>query len=182
MSNIDFTLTDFEQFKSYMQSEKRIITWDGDTSDEVMNMTDDVIYFHGFTGCFLSIISSNITCQDMEMQYLYQWVKEEKKVMVLKLNDNNHVVCYAILHETDYDPLKQQKNPFIMDYIYTYEPYRNLGYAKSLINTIKNNYEFTAFCNSEVSAWVFGECGCRLIQAYDEMVIARTQPRTNKFN
>ena len=69
-----------------------------------------------------------------------------------------------------------------MDYIYTYEPYRNMGYAKSLINTITNNYEFTAFCNSEVSAWVFGECGCRLIQAYDEMVIARTQPRTNKFN
>ena len=79
-----------------MQSEKRIITWDGDTSDEVMNMTDDVIYFHGFTGCVLSIISSNITCQDMEMQYLYQWVKEENKVMVLKLNDNNHV--FSLCH------------------------------------------------------------------------------------
>ena len=38
---------------------------------------------------------------------------------------------YAILHETDYDPLKQQKNPLVMDYIYTYEPYRNMGYAKS---------------------------------------------------
>ena len=45
----------------------------------------------------------------MEIQYLYQWVNEENKVMVLKLNDNNHVVCYAILHETDYDPLNNRR-------------------------------------------------------------------------
>ena len=176
-SENDLTPDDFKKIKQYFEAKKRTITFNGEAPHEVMNMTDDILYFYDFTGCFLSILASNTTCQDIQCEYLFQWVKETNKVMVLKLNENDDVVSFAILHETDYDPFKKHKRPFVMDYIYTYEKYRNMGHAQTLIKSIKSKYEFTAFCNTSLSAIVFNKCGLDLIQKenYKHIVIARTK-------
>ena len=57
--------------------------------------------------------------------------------MYLKLNADDDVVSFALLHKTDYDPYRKHKNPYVLDYIYTYTNYRNMGHAQSLINKIK---------------------------------------------
>ena len=179
ISENDLTPNDFQMIKQYFEAKKRTITFNGEAPHEVMNMTDDILYFYGFTGCFVSILASNITCQDIQCEYLFQWVKEKDKVMVLKLNENDDVVSFAILHETNYDPFKRHKRPFVMDYIFTYEKYRNMGHAQALIKSIKSKYEFTAFCNTNLSAIVFNKCGLDIIQNKNNkhVVIARTKSK-----
>ena len=146
----------------YLLDQKRTITFNGNVPHEILNMMDDILYFKGFTGCFLSIISTAEDCPDMTMPLLFQWVKEKNQVMVLKLNSNNDVVCFAVLHEIDFDPMRQHKKPYVMDYIYTYEKYRNNGHAQSLINDVKTKYQFTAFCDSKLSESVFKKCNLNL--------------------
>ena len=53
--------------------------------------------------------------------------------MYLKLNADDDVVSFALLHKTDYDPYRKHKNPYVLDYIYTYTNYRIMGHAQSLI-------------------------------------------------
>ena len=45
------------------------------------------------------------------MDFLFKWMKEKDKdkIMYLKLDDNNNVACFAVLHKTDFDPFKTQK-------------------------------------------------------------------------
>ena len=59
--------------------------------------------------------------------------------MFLKLDSDDNVVCFAIIHKVDFDPLKKTKKTHILDYIYTYKQFRNKGYAQTLIHKIKNN-------------------------------------------
>ena len=103
--------------------------------------------------------------------------KRKNKVMVLKVNENDDVVSFAILHKTNYDPFRTHKKPYVMDYIYTYEKYRNMGHAQTLIKSIKSKYEFTAFCDTNLSATVFNKCGLDIIQNKNNkhVVIARTK-------
>ena len=176
--NPEFTPEALANINSWINSEKRTITFNGIAPFEVMNRKDDILYFEGFTGCFISIIATARTCQDLEMSYLFEWVKEKKPVMVLKLNANNDVVCFAVLHEVDFEPFRKHKKPFVMDYIYTYEQYRDTGHAQSLINAIKTKYQFTAFCNSELSELVFEKCNLNLMRTRNcqmNGVIARTK-------
>jgi GNAT superfamily N-acetyltransferase len=180
LSGREITPDVLAHLKSWSLAQKRTITFNGMASYEITNMTDDIIYFNGGSGCFLSIISTAETSPDLEMPYLFQWVKEKQPLMVLKLNDKNDVVGFAVLHGVKFDPLRKHINPFVMDYIYTYENYRNMGYAKSLINAIKEKYQFTAFCNSELSELVFRKCNLDLMRATmcpinSKMMMARTR-------
>ena len=164
-SGRDLSQHDFELVKHYMSSEKRTIKFNGGASDEITNMTDDIISFNGFTGCYLSILSSATTSEDLVVSFLFQWVKEKHVVMYLKLNAENDVVSFALLHETDYDPYRTHKNPYVLDYIYTYTNYRNMGHAQSLINKIKQKHEFTALCSSDLSSLVFHRCKLKEMRA-----------------
>jgi len=180
ISNKDITPKTLKNVETWINTTKRTITFNGIAPFDVMNKTDDILYFKGFTGCFLSIVSTAETCQDLKMPYLFQWVKEKHTLMVLKLNDKNDVVCFAVLHKTDFDPLKIHKKPYIMDYIYTYEKYRCMGYATSLINDIKAQYQFTAFCENDLSEYVFKRCNLNLIMTKNpqlpiDLMMARTQ-------
>jgi len=58
----DQTLTNAElkQITEYLTSRKRTIKFNGGASDEITNLTDDIISFNGFTGCFfINIVISN---------------------------------------------------------------------------------------------------------------------------
>ena len=76
---------------------------------------------------------------DLTADFLFQWMKEKDKnqIMYLKLDENDNVACFAILHKTDFDQYNTQKNPHVLDYIYTYKNFRNNKHAQSLINEIK---------------------------------------------
>ena len=159
----DRVLTDLElkQITTYFMSRRRTITFNGTATHEITNMTDDIISFHGLSGCFLSILTSAITCDDLQISFLHQWVKEKDQIMYLKLNANDDVVSFAILHKTDFDPYRKHKKPYVLCYIYTYEQYRNKGHAQSLIQEIKTKQEFTALCNSNLSYLVCQKCGLK---------------------
>ena len=163
----DRNLTDAElkQLTAYLTSRKRTIKFNGGASDEITNLTDDIISFHGFTGCYLSILSSATTCEDLVVSFLFQWIKEKHVVMYLKLNADDDVVSFALLHKTDYDPYRKHKNMYVLDYIYTYTNYRNMGHAQSLINKIKQKHEFTALCSSDLSSLVFHKCKLKEMRA-----------------
>ena len=100
--------------------------------------------------------------------------KDKDKIMYLKLDSDDNVVCFVILHKTDFDPWKTQKKPHVLDYIYTYENYRNNKHAQSLINEIKKRYEFTAFCMNDISCIVFNKCNITVRPFENELFIART--------
>ena len=110
----------------YMNAKKRIIKFDNIES-ETINLTGDIICFKSldFVDAFVSILSTSQLPKnnDINMDFLFKWMKEKDKdkIMYLKLDDNNNVACFAVLHKTDFDPFKTQKNPHVLDYIYTYE-------------------------------------------------------------
>ena len=168
VNTTDRNLTDAElnQLKSYMMANKRQIKFCGNITSEILNMTDDIICLcSGIVNTFVSILASAITYEDLNVSFLHQWIKEKVKVMFLHLDKNNNVVSFAILHRVDYDPYRKHKNPYVLDYIYTYELYRNMGYAQSLIKKIKQDYEFTAFCLSDLSDLVFQKCQLKAMKA-----------------
>ena len=73
----DRSLTDAElkQLTEYLKSRKRTIKFNGGASDEITNLTDDIISFNGFTGCYLSILSSATTCEDLVVSFLFSMGK-----------------------------------------------------------------------------------------------------------
>jgi len=174
LSGNDLSQRDFEGLKRYMSSDKRTITFNGEASHEVMNLTDDIIGFNGVSGCFISIIGTASDCQDLETSLIFRWVREDEPVMFLKLHSNNDVASFALLHKTDYDPYEKHKVPYVLDYIYTYEKYRNKGHAQSLINRIKKQYDFTAFCSTDLSRHVFHQCGLDNIGIKNTLHVMRT--------
>ena len=66
--------------------------------------------------------------------------------MYLKLNADDDVVSFALLHKTNYDPYGKHKNPYVLDYIYTYKNYRNMGHAESFINKVKKSRVHSILC------------------------------------
>ena len=174
-SGRDLSQHDFEQLKHYMSSDKRTITFNGSSGHEITNMTDDIISFNGFTGCYISILASATTSEDLNKSFLFQWVKEKHVVMHLKLNADDDVVSFALLHKTDRDPYRKHKNPYVLDYIYTYTNYRNMGHAQSLINKIKQKHEFKALCSSDLSSLVFHKCNLKeMREAIQGLRVMRT--------
>ena len=158
---------------------KRIIKFDNKPSETIF-LTGDIICFKSldFVDAFVSILSTSQLPKnnDINMDFLFKWMKEKDKdkIMYLKLDDNNNVACFAVLHKTDFDPFKTQKNPHVLDYIYTYENHRNNKHAQSLITEIKKNYEFTAFCSNNISCMVFGKCNIGVKPFAKDIFIART--------
>ena len=110
------------------------------------------------------------------MDFLFQWMKEKDKdkIMYLILDNNDNVACFAVLHKTDFDPHKTQKKTHILDYIYTYSNYRNMGYAQSLIKEIKKRYEFTAFIMNDIACMVFTKCHIKVCPYKNHRFLART--------
>ena len=117
----DLSQHDFEQLKHYISSDKRTITFNGSSGHEITNMTDDIISFNGFTGCYISILASATTSEDLNKSFLFQWVKEKHVVMYLKLNAENDVVSFALLHKTDRDPYRKHKSVCVGLHLYIHK-------------------------------------------------------------
>ena len=158
---------------------KRIIKFDNIPS-ETFNVADDIICYNGkdYTDSFFSILGSATSNNiDLNKRFLLIWntEKQKNKVMFLKLDDDNNVVCFAILHKIDFDPKKEHKMPYVLDYIYTYKQFRGKGYAQILINTIKKTFEFTAFIQTLTAFVVFFKCDLNIYEISDDLHMARTK-------
>jgi len=90
--------------------------------------------------------------------HIIQWYNE-KKVKAYILLEDNIIKAFALLHKIDFDPYKKQYNPYIIDYIYTFEQYRNMGYCSKLLNHIKIDNEIIAFCSNDISSNLFEKVG-----------------------
>ena len=162
----------------YMNAKKRIIKFDHIES-ETINLMGNIICFKtvDFVDAFISILSTSQLPKnnDLNAEFLFQWMKEKdkNKIMYLKLDENDNVACFAILHKTDFDQYNTQKNPHVLDYIYTYKNYRNNKHAQTLINEIKKHYEFSAFCSNEISALTFAKCDIKLYNIKNGLILAR---------
>ena len=96
--------------------------------------------------------------------YVNQWLKETNGVFcVLKFNDNYEIICFALMHLLDYDPLHLHIKPVYLDYIYTFNKYKRQGYASSLLLKIIKKNTITAFCNNDQSVLLFRKCGFSVI-------------------
>ena len=162
-----------------MNAQKRIIKFDN-IETETINLTSNIICFKsfGFFDTFMSILTTSQYDKnnDLDAEYLFQWnaEKDKNKIMYLKLDENDNVVCFAILHRTNFDEFNTQTKPHILDYIYTYKNYRNNKHAQSLIKEIKKHYEFTAFCMNDISCMVFTKCDITVRPYINNLFLART--------
>ena len=96
-------------------------------------------------------------------KYVELWLKETNMTMCIILckckTNLETTISFALLHKMDFDPVSYHVNPILMDYIYTFNSYRNNGYASILIKKIKKNNQVTAFCNSLQSEHLFAKNG-----------------------
>ena len=64
-------------------------------------------------------------------------------------------MCFVLLSEMDYDPLKEYMKPFTLNFIYTFPEYRRNNLAYYLLNYIKTKEQLTAFTSNDTSDQLF---------------------------
>jgi GNAT superfamily N-acetyltransferase len=105
-------------------------------------------------------INMNILFKDiLEDIYVTEWLENKLVKLYLIYNEDNILVSFALLNKLDRDVLKKHKNPFYLNYIYTFEKYRRKGYAYQLSLEIKKDLETTIFCTDDISQNLFKKAG-----------------------
>ncbi len=64
-------------------------------------------------------------------KYIMQWLGFDEAFSLCYTNENNNIVAFALLSKMDFDPEKIHKKPFSLNYIYTQNPYRRMGYSRA---------------------------------------------------
>ena len=105
-------------------------------------------------------ISKNII--GIDKQIIKRWINEGNfvKCYTLKSENSKHIKSFVILSKCDFDPLKKHKDPYIIDFIYTFESYRRFGLAYTLLMHMKNfGIDMTTFCSNKSSELLFEKAG-----------------------
>ena len=84
-----------------------------------------------------------------------QWLQEAGKVKCYLLLKDDKLVTLALLSKCDYDEYEGQSNPYICNYIYTFENYRRKGYGLQLLEFLKSKEQLTAICSCDESEKLF---------------------------
>lgn len=96
------------------------------------------------------------------LKYLYviEWLKEENVKLYLLYNDSLEIVkSFILLSRMKHDPLKSHKNPYYLNYIYTFEEFRRKGHAYFLATEVKNVENITVFCVDDMTQNLFKKAG-----------------------
>ncbi|CAG9831341.1 unnamed protein product [Diabrotica balteata] len=88
-----------------------------------------------------------------------QWI-QNMKVTCYILYVSGEPASFVLLSKCDFDPLGHHDAPRVLDYIYTLPKYRRKGYAYKLMEHVKKNNQFTAFCSNDESERLFLKCKC----------------------
>lgn len=106
---------------------------------------------------FLDKLNSNYLDELCKM-FIGQWKNDKKPISICYIN-NNQIVSFALLSRMDFDPHKKHINPHCINYIYTFDNQRNMGYASKLLQYIKIYYQTSAFCSNKKSILLFKKNG-----------------------
>ena len=88
-------------------------------------------------------------------QHIERWLTETNNVKCFILYENEVIKTFELLSKCDYDPLNTHTNPYILDFIYTFIPFRRTKLAYKLLLYMKNANNITAFCSNDESFMLF---------------------------
>lgn len=91
--------------------------------------------------------------------YITEWLENKFVKLYLLYNENNILMSFVLLNKLEKDVLKKHKNPFYLNYIYTFEKYRRKGFAYLLSLELKKEHETTIFCTDDISQNLFKKAG-----------------------
>lgn len=90
-----------------------------------------------------------------DKQIIERWLAETNNVKCFILYENETIKTFALLSKCDYDPLNTHTNPYILDFIYTFIPYRRNKLAYKLLLHMKICTHITAFSSNDESFMLF---------------------------
>lgn len=94
-------------------------------------------------------------------KFTKQWMQETNEVfcivkyVVAEDESTNHVVCVALLHKLDFDPMHLHDKMVLLDYIFTVPEKRRKGFAFSMLKKLKKKNKIIAFCSNDASVDLF---------------------------
>jgi len=106
------------------------------------------VYTNNNARTIIKGIMGNVNSDDK--QYIKQWLND----VIIKCYCyfyENKIVSFALLSKCDYDPLNEYSNPYILNYIYTFEQYRRKSFVSSILDKVKKSETVTAFCSNDIS-------------------------------
>lgn len=100
--------------------------------------------------------------------HIKRWLDETNNVKCFILYENEIIKTFALLSKCEYDPFGTHDNPYILDFIYTFIPYRRNKLSYKLLLHMKNTNNITAFCSNDESFMLFQKAEYVLTK-YDEI-------------
>jgi len=102
---------------------------------------------------------------DSDLKFIIGWytvnVSHNVHVLVLyETTSDESAASILLLSKCDFDPLEQQRNPNILDFVYTIQSKRRKGYAAQLITKAQQDFQFTVFCKNDETSNLFAKLKC----------------------
>ncbi|NP_001232998.1 uncharacterized protein LOC100575320 [Acyrthosiphon pisum] len=102
---------------------------------------------------------------DSDLKFIIGWytVNKSRNLHVLILYETTSEESAAsilLLSKCDFDPLRRQKNPNILDFVYTIQSRRRKGYAAQLVTKAQQDFQFTVFCKNDETSNLFAKLKC----------------------
>lgn len=105
---------------------------------------------------------------DVDSDIIYRWLSETRTVKCYMLVDKINTVSIVLLSKCDFDPDRKHRDPYILDYIYTFDKYRRNNYAYKILLYLKNKEQTTSFCDSLESENLFRKANY-IYNGYDKI-------------
>ena len=115
------------------------------------------------------IIKNNTLLESEFYNNVNRWLDELRDVKCYILSNQNDIRNIILLSKCDYDPQKQHKIPYILDYIYTFLEFRRNNFAYKMLLYLKEKEEITAFCSNDESENLFKKAEY-IFSGYDKMM------------
>jgi len=101
---------------------------------------------------------------DSDLKFIIGWytvnMSHNVHALVLYETSEESAASILLLSKCDFDPLKEQSNPNILDFVYTIASKRRKGYAAQLITEAQQNFQFTVFCKNDETSNLFAKLKC----------------------
>jgi len=102
---------------------------------------------------------------DSDLKFIIGWytvnISRNLHVLILfETTSEESAASILLLSKCDFDPLRRQKNPNILDFVYTIQSRRRKGYAAQLVTKAQQDFQFTVFCKNDETSNLFSKLKC----------------------
>lgn len=87
--------------------------------------------------------------------FIERWLNEGRMVKCYVVCNEDDIKTICLLSKCDFDPYKKHDNPYILDFIYTFDEHRRQNIAYNLLLHIKTRDQITSFCSNDESENLF---------------------------